>query len=266
MTADEQLEPVFGPDGLPDAATLAGLQLDAFDAATTARIRAALNASPQARETLAALDAVREQLHEQPTPRMPDAVADRISATLRAEQEVRAAPAPVVSLDAARERRIRRNRWMSYAAAGVAVLAAGGIVYGVTSRNSTGGNGNPTAQPGFVHQNGRSTGNPGGQQQPERPLPQYSKSNLASKLPQIVSTGKIGVTLPDTAGGGQINPRSCAQTLGQQGNPIAMQRITFEGQDSYVLVFPTGVDHQAKAYVVNPTCSGAPRYETSGQY
>src|SRR5579875_1206235 len=159
MTPEERLEPVFGPDGQPDAATLAGLQLDAFDAATTARIRAMLN--PRSRATLAALDAVRAQLREEPTPRMPDAVADRISAAIRAEQEARATPAPVVSLDAARERRSRRNRWMGLAAAGVAVVAAGGIVYGVTAGNSTGGTGNPGAQPGFIHQTGRAGVNPG---------------------------------------------------------------------------------------------------------
>jgi hypothetical protein len=266
MTAEERLEPVFGPDGLPDAATLAGLQLDAFDAQTTARIRAALNASPHARETLAALDAVRDQLHDQPTPRMPDAVADRISAALRAEQDARSAPAPVVSLDAARERRARRNRWMGLAAAGVAVIAAGGIVYGVTTRTSTGGNGNPGAQPGFIHQNGQSSGQPGGQQQTQQPLPRYSKSDLASKLPQIVAAGKIGINIPNATTGGGLNPTTCARTLGEQGNPIAAERITFEGQDSYVLVFPTGVDHQAKVYVVSPDCSGTPRYETSGQY
>jgi hypothetical protein len=262
MTAEERLEPVFGPDGQPDAATLAGFQLDAFDEATTARIRAALNASPQARETLAALDAVRDRLHDEPTPRMPDAVADRISAALRAEHKARETPAPVVSLDTARERRARRNRWMGLAAAGVAVIAAGGIVYGLTTRDSTGGSGNPGAQPGFV----KSNGNPGGQHGSQTPQPSYSRSDLAGKLPQIVAAGRIGVTLPDATGRGQLNIHACTQTLGQQGNPIAMERITFEGKDSYVLVFPTGVDHQAKAYVVNPTCSGTPRYETTGQY
>jgi hypothetical protein len=211
------------------------------------------------------LDAVRDQLHDEPTPRMPDAVADRISAALRAEQEARATPAPVVSLDVTRERHARRNRWMALAAAGVAVVAAGGIVYGVTSRSSTGGNGNPSAQPGFVHQNGQSKGRPGGQQQSQRPLPQYSKSDLAGKLPQIVSAGKVGLNVPNSTTGG-LDATGCARTLDQQRNPIAVQRITFEGQDSYVLVFPTGVDHQAKAYVVNPGCSGTPRYETSGRY
>lgn len=265
MSPEERLEPVFGPDGQPDAATLAGLQLDAFDAETTARIRAALDASPRSRETLAALDAVRARLQEQPTPRMPDAVADRISAALRAEQEARETPAPVVSLDAARERRSRRTRWMGLAAAGVAVVAAGGIVYGVTSGNSTGGNGNPSAQPGFMHRNEGSV-KPGNEAPSQLPLPQYSKSDLAGKLPRIVAAGRIGVTVPNAAGGDHPDPRTCARTLGEKGNPIAMQRITFEGKDSYVLVFPTGVDHQAKAYVVNPTCSGAARYETGGRY
>lgn len=266
MTAEERLEPVFGPDGQPDAATLAGLQLDAFDATTTARIRAALNSSPQARETLAALDAVRDRLGEQPEPRMPEAVADRISAALRAEQEARATPTPVVSLDAARERRTRRNRWMGLAAAGVAVIAAGGIVYGVSTHNSTGGNGNSSAQPGFIHKDGGTGVKPGNKAPSQQPLPQYSKSDLAGKLPQIVAAGKIGVTVPNAVGAGQPNPRACARTLGEQDNPLAMQHISFEGHDSYVLVFPTGVDHQANVYVVNPTCSGTPQYKTNGQY
>jgi negative regulator of sigma E activity len=292
MSAEDRLEPVFGPDGQPDAATLAGLELDAFDAETTALIRARLDESPESRETLAALEAVRNRLHEQPPPRMPDAVADRISAALRAEQDARAAaqrtdtgppvvaeeshepqqPAGVANLEAARARRAHRTRRLGLAAAGVAVLAAGGIVYGVTSQNSTGGNPQqPNEAFGGQHSSssGPSAHNVGPNQGANPPrkaaLPTYTKADLRAALPTIVATSKVGVTVPDGAKSGP-DVAACTGTLGQKSAPVAVQHAQFEGQNSYVFVFPTGTDRQAKVFVVTPTCTGSPLYQTSGQY
>ncbi len=285
MSAEDRLEPVFGPDGQPDAATLAGLELDAFDAETTAMIRARLSESPKSRETLAALDAVRDRLHEQPTPRMPDAVADRISAALRSEQQARAAGPPaiaeesrqpqqtagVVSLEEARTRRARRTRRLGLAAAGVAVLAAGGIVYGVTAQNSTSGNPQQPNQ-ALVHpsagaKSSHQVGQPDiGQSAPHQTaVPSYTKDNLRAALPTIVATSKTGVNVP---GGSSAGPdiAACSGTLGQKSEPLAVQHAQFQGRSSYVFVYPTGTDHQAKVFVVSPTCTGAPLYQTSGQY
>ena len=277
MTADDRFEPVFGPDGQPDAATLAGLQLGAFDEETTALIRARIAESDRARRTMAGLDALQRQLRSQPTPKMPDSVADRISAALRAEQAARAgsdtgppaAPAGTVTdIDAARARRTRRNRWMGLAAAGVAVVAAGGIIYGVTSDNTTGGQpnneGRQALRPGATTTAPHGHKLPGGATGPAGPLQQYSKDNLAGRLPDIVRTSKVGVTVPDNYEGPEI--KACSQTLGQSGQPIAVQHASFNKQESYVFVFPTGTDHQAKVYVVEPTCTGAPIYQTSGTY
>jgi hypothetical protein len=281
MSAEDQLEPVFGPDGQPDAATLAGLELDAFDAVTTARIRSRIRNSTQAQETLAALDAVRAQLHAQPAPKMPEAVADRISAALRAEQSARSAgqrpdsgppvpPANVTSLAAARERRSQRTRWMGLAAAGVAVVAAGGIIYGVTAQSTTSGKGSnnppqafgqhstPSSADGHVHPNG--VPNLG-------KLPEYSADSLAGKLPDIVRTAKVGVTPPGNHVAGP-DITSCTRRLGQQQPPIAVQHATFDQRDAYVFVFVfvAGTGHQARVYVVGPSCTGDPIYQTSGSY
>jgi len=282
MTAEERLEPVFGPDGLPDAATLAGLQLDAFDAETTARIRARISNSPEAAQTLAALDAVGDDLRAQPPIRMPDAVADRISAALRTEQESRAAqqaadtgppggtvppqPAGVVSLDAARQRRAGRTKWMGLAAAGVAVVAAGGIAYGLTSHSTTGGT--PSTPPQAFAKSPSVTAPGAGnnaQSSPATPRPSYSRSTLVSGLAALVAGSKVGINVPGHATGG-LDTAACAKTLGQQANPLAARRITFESQDAYVFVFATGTDHQARVFVVNSTCAGAPIYQTTGTY
>jgi negative regulator of sigma E activity len=283
MSAEDRLEPVFGPDGQPDAATLAGLELDAFDTETTARIRARLRDSPQTRETLAAVDAVRAQLRSQPTPTMPDAVADRISAALRAESQARSAGRPVLaagppaadnvsSLNAARERRSNRTRWMGLAAAGVAVVAAGGIIYGVTTHSTTGGNPNSGSNQAFgTSPSSSSHAQPNGATKPDvgtntvGKLPDYSQSSLAGQLPAIVRTSKYGVSVPDNYGNGP-DVKTCSTTLGQHKAPLAVQHATFNKQDAYVFVFATGSDHQAKVFVVAPTCTGTPIYQASGAY
>jgi hypothetical protein len=59
---------------------------------------------------------------------------------------------------------------------------------------------------------------------------------------------------------------ACSATLGEKSQPVAVQHAQFQGKDSYVFVYPTGTDHQAKVFVVTPTCTGAPLYQTSGRY
>ncbi|MGH3560892.1 MAG: hypothetical protein ACRDTN_03590, partial [Mycobacterium sp.] len=59
---------------------------------------------------------------------------------------------------------------------------------------------------------------------------------------------------------------ACTRTLGQRQQPIAAQHATFDQRDAYIFVFSAGGDRKARAYVVSPTCTGAPIDQTSGSY
>jgi hypothetical protein len=88
---------------------------------------------------------------------------------------------------------------------------------------------------------------------------------LAGQLPAIVRTSKYGVSVPDNYGNGP-DVKTCSTTLGQPKAPLAVQHATFNKQDAYVFVFATGSAHQAKVFVVAPTCTGSPIFQTSGTY
>lgn len=285
MMVEEPLEPAFGPDGHPDAVTLAGLDLDVFDAETTARIQAHLRDCATCRATLASVRAVPAHLAELPAPRMPDDVADRISAALRAEARARSSPltpaagpaagstgpAGPASLDRARERRqARRTRWMGLAAAGVAVLAAGGIAYGVLANNSTSGHGSAEQSvsntgPGLSQNN-----NPG----PDLTPPVYTRKSLNGAVPSIIQSAPISPISPANGkgpAGAMTDParrNACVRALGRSGGLLAVQHARFEGTEAYVFVFQAGA-HRADAYVVGTGCGpgGADQlYHTTASY
>ncbi|MFJ7211108.1 hypothetical protein [Amycolatopsis sp. NPDC098790] len=115
---------------------LADLHAGVLDDAEAAELWPLVNADPEAREILAALDATQADLAslaDVPAPPMPAEFAARLDAALAAEAaakfpEPRTAPeqgnAPVVDLAAARRRRNKRLGW----AAGVLTAAAAAVV------------------------------------------------------------------------------------------------------------------------------------------
>lgn len=157
----ERLEPVTDPAGHPDLPTLAGISGhparlagrsgtdgdSAFDAETTRALRQHVESCVPCSAQADRIAAVRHQLAALPRPAMPDAVADRLTAALRAESAAqttgpagttetagtphasrtdsqhRTGPATVPSLDAARARRSKRLRWLSGAAAAATIAA-----------------------------------------------------------------------------------------------------------------------------------------------
>ncbi|MCZ4555904.1 hypothetical protein O4215_09965 [Rhodococcus maanshanensis] len=121
------LQPPFDPELIAD------LHAGLFDPPFEARLGAAVESDPQARQVLAALDSVSTRLAElradnTPAPPAPPEVLDRIHAALAAE----GAPAPVdtVPLVALAEHPRRRRAWIPAAAAAAILLLAGGIALG----------------------------------------------------------------------------------------------------------------------------------------
>ncbi|MEV4311516.1 hypothetical protein [Actinocrispum sp. NPDC049592] len=115
---------------------LADLQAGALDPGAAAQLWPQVNADPEARAILAALEATQADLREfamAPAPPMPAHFAARLDAAIAAESQVRSQahapqpqPAPnVVSLDEARKRRNRRLGW------GAGFLAAAAAAVGI---------------------------------------------------------------------------------------------------------------------------------------
>jgi len=102
---------------------LADLHAGVLDAETDALLRPRVEADPDARAVLEALDATLADLSALPPIPMPRDVALRIDAALAAEAQ--GVPAPVVSLNSARQRKYKRVGW------GASVLVAAAAAVGV---------------------------------------------------------------------------------------------------------------------------------------
>lgn len=160
-----------GPPGPPwSVDVLADLHAGALDPELSATLWPRVNANPEARAVIEALDTVKVelgQLSSAPAEPMPAAFAARLDAALDAEarRTAVAAPrapgvAPVVDLAEARRRRNRRMGWgaglLAAAAAAVAVTVAifpadktgGAPVAGPTPPNQTSAEGPPLALKG----------------------------------------------------------------------------------------------------------------------
>ncbi|MET8847075.1 hypothetical protein [Amycolatopsis sp. NPDC004625] len=150
---------------------LADLHAGVLDGAEATRLWPLVNADPEAREILDALDATQADLASlahAPAPRMPAEFAARLDAALAAEAAARfpgsaeasrpAAPAPqnapVVDLAAARRKRNKRLGW----AAGVLTAAAAAVVAVTVALPNTS---QPTGTPNVAAPAGPSVGNDG---------------------------------------------------------------------------------------------------------
>ncbi|HWO63778.1 MAG TPA: hypothetical protein VNO31_27460 [Umezawaea sp.] len=102
---------------------LADLHAGVLDAETDAVLRPRVEADPDARAVLEALDATLADLSSLPPIPMPRDVAARIDAALAAEAG--GLPAPVVSLNSARQKKYKRVGW------GASVLVAAAAAVGV---------------------------------------------------------------------------------------------------------------------------------------
>lgn len=251
-----------GPPGPPwSVDVLADLHAGVLDPAESARLRPLVNADPQARAVLAALEEVTVGLGELgsgPVEPMPAQYAARLDSALAAEARasglVTATPpqspppiAPVVDLAAARKRRNRMTAW----GAGVltAAAAAAAIAFVAMPGNETGGT--PSAEGnggGNTEQPGDTPGDtaPGG----EGPLA-LSKNQLGKAIGPL--TGK-------TDYGDLENEQGLKDCLDQHGltsgDPIGVSPVTLDGKDGIAALLGAGtqVGHY-RIVVVEPDCA-----------
>ncbi|MCP2168954.1 hypothetical protein [Goodfellowiella coeruleoviolacea] len=280
MTGNEQRrEALAGPPWSVDL--LADLHAEAIDPDLAAELWPRVTADPEASAIIAAFEATQAELADLPELTMPDDVAARIEAALaaearallpapRTENETAATVSPLPTrapaaaqptdaprstgqppteapaapvLDLAKARQRRRNRVFGW---GGGVLAAAAVAVGVLVATLPGGtdsssNPPPVAQPPASSTTG--TGQP--------PLALRSEE-LPSKLPALMGVTDYG-SLNNQAG---LN--ACLTASGKQsgGEPVGIQPVVVDGQESLVAVLPgnTGVPGQFRLLVLDPTC------------
>lgn len=271
MTLDDGFDPVVDAGGHPTVETLAALDAELYAPQITAAMRRHTDSCARCQPTLHAYADLRRRLAGLPAPDLPDAVADRLTAALRAESQARetewiqigrmpsSGAAPVVSLDDARRRRAHRFRALS-AAAAAAVIVAGGVVAGIVA--SSGGNGpNPVAKQPAAHLPGLTLHS----SKPQGPL----TPGTGVELPAVRDSTALKQLLPSILSGNLttngVSPgiAACASgLLGAGHTPIAVRRITFGSGPNpvaaYVIAFRSATPGMVDAYVVRATCSEAP--------
>ncbi len=233
---------------------LADLHAGAPTKRAVARLRPRVDADPQARVVLTALDDTVADLATLSTrcpARMPDAVAQRLDAALATEvrrvgryplhlpdpartAHRRAAACASVIMPAARRR--LRARWIGAGALAAAVMgvAAGGVLSGVLSA------GTPRA--------GDALG--AAAVSPPAPLP--------------LSGGDLGSALNDALGGRDYGPLSRPEALRRcldahdvpvRAQPLGAREVTLDSRHGVLLVLPTTRPDQFRLLVVGPDCA-----------
>lgn len=264
MTTNERRPGV--PDGPPWSVDLiADLHAGVLDPATAADLRPRLEADPEARAILAALDETQAELAALPPLRMPDHVASRIEAAI--ENEVRmamaarpgAAPqappappqqqfhqppqqglAPVVDLASARRRRNRTIGWSIGVVAGLA--AATGLVFAaLPTQQPTQGTALPTSV-------SSSPGDPG-----QGPLALSSSDLDAKRIPPGVNGRKELGPLTDNDKLKPCLAKFKADSI--PANPVAAREITLDGKPGVLMVLLTNKPGETRILVVSPDCS-----------
>ncbi|MFB9906606.1 hypothetical protein [Allokutzneria oryzae] len=249
------------PEGPPwSLDLLADLHAGALDTSVEAELRPRVEADPDAKAVLAALDATMTDLGSLPPVTMPPEVAARIEAAI--QQEVRVAMAnvglqvpagdappaqpsgQVVSLDAARRKRRQRIGW------GAGVLVAAAAVFGVAMvalpNNVTVG----TPQAGQSPGNGASPTTPG-----------------SGDGPLALKDSDLGALPPGVGGSTDYGPladrtklTACLQANGYPPTttPLAGRQVTLEGKPGVLLVLgdPAQVG-RLRLLVVGPSCSAS---------
>ncbi|GGU20593.1 hypothetical protein [Lentzea flava] len=219
---------------------IADLHAGVLPPEVAAQLRPRVEADPEAREILQALDATLEDLHALPPIPMPDHVAARIDAALAAEARP---AAPVVSLDEARR---RRNRRLGLGGAGVLVAAAAafGIVLAVS---------------------------PGAQQANNPPVAQETpKTNTNVTSPPLAVKGdELGSAVGDVLKAQNFGPLETPDRLAgclkgggitSSGNPLGISPITLDGRDAVMAILPAGLG-QYRLVVLDPKTCGPDKPE-----
>ena len=218
---------------------IADLHAGVLPPEVAAQLRPRVEADPEARDILQALDATLEDLQALPPIPMPDHVAARIDAALAAEARP---AAPVVSLDEARR---RRNRRLGLGGAGVLVAAAAafGVVLAVSPGPKPASN---DAQPAPTTSSASNAA----------PPLALKRDELGSAVGDVLKAQNFGpLETPDRLAG-------CLQGGGitSSGNPLGISPITLDGKDAVMAILPAGLG-QYRLVVLDPKTCGPDKPE-----
>ncbi|NGY61833.1 hypothetical protein G7043_23175 [Lentzea sp. NEAU-D13] len=212
---------------------IADLHAGVLPPEVAAQLRPRVEADPEAREVLQALDATLADLEALPPIPMPDHVAARIDAALAAEARP---AAPVVSLDEARKRRNRRL------GLGGGVLVAAAAAFGVVFAVSPGGQQANTP--------GDAAPAPTTNSNVSAPL-SLKRDELGSAVGEVLKAQNYGpLETPDRLAG-------CLKGGGitSSGNPLGISPINLEGKDAVMAILPAGLG-KYRLVVLDPTTCG----------
>jgi len=241
-----------GPSGPPwSVDLLADLHAGVLDSETSARLWPQVNADPEARAMIEALDIIKVelgQLGNAPVEPMPAHFAARLDAALASEARRTIAPpapaplpppvAPVVDLAAARRRRNRTMAWgvgiLATAAAAVAVVVAVFPGSDKTGGSAVAGSDKPPAA-----SNGA------------RPPLAVESGNLSAAIGGVTNEKDYGALkdqehLDACIRANDIDP-SKVQTIG-------VRQVMLDGKPGILALLTTGEKGQFRMLVVEPTC------------
>ncbi|GAA2334612.1 hypothetical protein GCM10009854_07880 [Saccharopolyspora halophila] len=249
------------PQGPPSLEELADLHAGALDEQAAAELRRRVDADPEARETLAALDATSAELGDLPPLTMPADVSGRIEDALAQEvrnrtpqqpvaphQQVPGQPAPAQQpatggqvVDFAAAKRRRNQRWaLGAGLAGVAAAAAA-VVFAVLPGT---GQQDQTALPGQQ---------PGGNSAPANPPMALRGDQVqlnGEQFSQVMKSDQYLRSLNDPQ-----RLISCLQANGVSGGkPMGAKEITLNGQRAQLLILPDGGIGKFRLLTVGPGC------------
>ncbi|SFP85489.1 hypothetical protein SAMN05421810_103621 [Amycolatopsis arida] len=226
---------------------LADLHAGALDDAEAARLWPRVEADPEARAVLEALEATRADLAElgaAPAPPMPARVAGRIDAALAEESRRRAGEsrggepgiAPVVSLDATRR---RRRRLMGLG--GGLLTAAAAAVAAVAILVPGAGNGGPD--------NGNLPGAAPGPDTDEPPV-SLRRDNLNTAIGEINEVRDFGPLGTEE----RLDACLAANGIDPDVKPAGIRPATIDGDPAVVVLLTTGQFAQFRLVALAPDC------------
>ncbi|KAA9166693.1 hypothetical protein FPZ12_000265 [Amycolatopsis acidicola] len=224
---------------------LADLHAGVLDEAASAELWPRVQADPEARAIIEALEATTADLASlgtSPAPPMPADVAARIDAALAEEAKQAAPVAPVVSIDAARRRRNRRIGWISGVVA-VAAAAVAAVAIAVPGSQDTTGSPVAIAPTSSPEQSGSSPG-----------------LAVRSDQPQA-AVGKLSTGVKDYGPLGDAQGLSrCLQAAGFTGaaDPIGVQQGTIDGKPAVLVLLTTGRLAEFRLVALSPECGSTP--------
>ncbi|MTD56158.1 hypothetical protein [Amycolatopsis pithecellobii] len=218
---------------------LADLQAGVLDEREAARLWPRVQADPEARAIIQALEATTADLASlatAPAPPMPPAVAARIDTAIAAEAR---GLAPVVDLAAVRRKRNQRIGWISGV---VAVAAAAVAAIAIAVPGSTQTTGKPVAAP------------------PVNSAAGGSSLAVRSDQPQA-AVGRLSTGTKDYGPLGDAQRlNACLQAAGfaDTASPIGVSSGTLDGQPAVFVLLTTGKLAEFRLVALSPVCGPKP--------